>query len=63
MGKKIQALKQFLASKVIWKRMLITFAVIGAISAVVLMDHSCDMKNLTCESKSKINIDVKRGGQ
>ena len=61
MGQKIQAIANLFKNKILWKRILITMAVIGAISAVVLMDHSCDMKNLTCDSKSKINIDVKRG--
>lgn len=49
-----------LRNKKLWFRALFTLAIIGVMSYVILSDMSCHYKNFSCDSKSKVNIDVKK---
>jgi len=47
-----------------WMRILYLIAAIGFFSWIILSDQSCDYekgKGISCDSKSKVSIDVKRG--
>lgn len=57
---KLDKVKSFFTSKVVWSRIMMTLALVGLIAFVLLSDNSCDMKNMTCDSKSKLSVDIKK---
>lgn len=57
---KIDKIKGFFTSKIVWTRIMMTLSLLGMIAFIILSDNSCDFKNMTCDSKSKVNVDVKK---
>ena len=62
MGKKLMAFRTFLTNNKVYTRLVKLIFVLGMFGVLTLMDHACDFKNMTCDSKSKINIELKKGG-
>lgn len=55
---KIEKIKSLFSSKTIWTRIIITLLVVGFILIIILKDNSCSYKDISCDSKSKINVEV-----
>jgi len=48
-------------SKTVWARVLITLAVLGLMAFMILTDQSWHFGEFGCDSKSKVNVDIKKG--
>lgn len=57
---KLDKLKSLFTSKILWGRLMMTLAMIGMIAFIILSDHFCDVKNMIYNSKSKVNVEVKK---
>jgi hypothetical protein len=58
---KIEKIIAVFKSKTVWTRVLVTLGIIGMMSYLILSDQSCQFGDFKCDTKSKVNVDVKRG--
>jgi len=58
-GKRID---DILSSKVKFIRACILLGIIGLFSFLILTDQTCDWRHLVFGTKSKVNVDIKKGG-
>lgn len=57
---KLDKIKSFFTSKKVWGRAMMTITLVGMIAFILLSDNSCDFKKMTCNSKSKLNVEYKK---
>lgn len=59
---KIQIVKGFFTSKIVWGRIMMTIALVGMIAFIILSDNSfkANKDGLSCDNKSKVNVEYKK---